>query len=68
MHGYIVVLKTSHFGVTGNDGAFTIKDLPPGKYTVTAWQETLGTQQQDITIGGANETKTLNFTFKGKAY
>jgi uncharacterized protein (DUF2141 family) len=54
--------------VTGDDGTFNIKDLPPGKYTVTAWQETLGTQQQDVTIGGANETKTLNFTFKGKAY
>ena len=68
MHGYIVVLKCAHSAVTGNDGGFSLKDLPPGKYTVTAWQETLGTQQQDVTIGGASETKTLNFTFKGKAY
>ncbi len=68
MHGYIVVLKTNHFSVTGNDGAFSLKDLPPGKYTVTAWQETLGTSQQEVTIGGANETKTINFVFKGKAY
>jgi uncharacterized protein (DUF2141 family) len=68
MHGYIVVLKTSHYGVTGTDGAFSLKDLPPGKYTVTAWQETLGTSQQDVTIGSAGETKTVNFVFKGKAY
>ena len=68
MHGYIVVLKTNHFGVTDTDGGFSLKDLPPGKYTVTAWQETFGTQTQDVTIGGANETKTINFTFKGKAY
>jgi hypothetical protein len=68
MHGYIVVLKTNHFGVTDIDGGFSLKDLSPGKYTVTAWHETFGTQQQDITIGSANETKTLNFTFKGNAY
>jgi hypothetical protein len=68
MHGYIVVLKTSHFGVTDPTGGFSLKGLPPGKYTVTAWHETLGTQQQEVTIGGANETKTINFTFKGKAY
>lgn len=68
MHGYFVVLKTNHFGVTDKDGAFSLKDLPPGKYTVTAWQETFGTQKQDVTIGSAGETKAINFTFKGKAY
>ncbi len=68
MHGYIVVLKTGHYSVSDDNGGFSLKDLPPGKYTVTAWQETFGTQQQDVTIGGANETKTINFTFKGKAY
>lgn len=68
MHGYFVVLKTNHFSVTGDDGTFSIKDLPPGKYTLTAWQETLGSSQQEVTIGGAGETKTVNFTFKGKAY
>jgi plastocyanin len=68
MNGYIVVLKTNHFGVTDPTGGFSLKGLPPGKYTVTAWHETLGTQQQEVTIGGANETKTINFTFKGRAY
>ena len=42
MHGYFVVLTTSHFTVSGNDGTFTLKDLPPGKYTVTAWHEKFG--------------------------
>jgi len=68
MHGYFVVLKTNHFGVTDTDGAFSLKDLPTGKYTVTAWQETFGSSSQDVTIGGANETKSINFVFKGKAY
>jgi plastocyanin len=35
MQGFLVVLKTSHFAVTGEDGVFRLPDLPPGKYTVT---------------------------------
>jgi len=53
--------------VTGEDGAFTVKGLPPGKYTLTAWQEQFGTQTQDVTIGGT-ETKTVDFVFKARAY
>ena len=67
MHGYFVVLNTSHYAVTGQDGSFSLKGLAAGKYTVTAWQEQYGTQTQDVTIG-AGETKTANFTFKALPY
>jgi plastocyanin len=67
MHGYFAVLKTSHFDVSKNDGAFKIPDLPPGKYTLTAWHESYGTQTADVTITG-NESKEVNFTFKAKPY
>ena len=63
MHGYFVVLNTSHYAVTGEDGSFEIKTLPPGKYTVTAWQEQYPAQSQEVTIGDG-ETKTINFAFK----
>jgi len=62
MKAYFVVLKTGYFGVTGEDGLFKLPDLPPGKYTVTAWHETYGTQSQEITIAGG-ETQTVNFVF-----
>jgi len=58
-------VTTSHYAVTGEDGAFTVKGLPPGKYTLTAWQEQFGTQTQDVTIGGT-ETKTVDFVFKAR--
>lgn len=67
MHGYFVVLSTSHYSVTGEDGSFDLKGLPPGKYTVTAWQEQYGSQTQDVTIAG-NETKNINFVFKAMPY
>jgi len=67
MHGWFVVLNTSHYAVSGSDGSFTIKGLPPGKYTLTAWQEQFGTQAQDVTIAGS-ETKTITFTLKALPY
>ncbi|MEQ1473540.1 MAG: hypothetical protein ABLQ96_06950, partial [Candidatus Acidiferrum sp.] len=35
MHGNFAVMKNSHFAVS-KDGAFTLPNLPAGKYTVTA--------------------------------
>src|SRR5579863_892557 len=63
MRGYIAVLKHPYFMVTDKDGNFDLKDLPPGTYTIKAWQEKLGTQSQKITIG-AGESKTVEFVFK----
>ena len=63
MHAYFAVLKTSHYAVTGDNGAFSLDNLPPGKYTITAWHETLGSQTQEVTITG-NETVPVNFVFK----
>ena len=63
MHAYFAVLKTSHYAVTGDNGGFSLNNLPPGKYTITAWHETLGSQTQEVTITG-NESVPVNFVFK----
>ena len=67
MHGYFVVLSTTHYGVTGNDGKFSLAGLPPGKYTVTAWQEKFGSQSQEVTVP-ASGAATANFEFKALPY
>src|SRR5882724_2037838 len=67
MHGYFAVLKTSHFDVSKEDGGFKLPNLPPGKYTITAWHESYGTKTADITITG-NETKDVDFSFVAKPY
>ena len=52
------------FAVTGDDGTFTIKGLPPGEYTLEAMHEKLGTQEIQVTVG-PKETGKADFTFKG---
>jgi len=65
MHATFAVLKNSHYAITGKGGAFSLPELPPGTYTITAWHEVYGDQSQEVTISG-NETKTLDFVFKVK--
>ena len=51
MKGYIAVFKHPYFAVSGKDGAFNIKNLPPGTYTLQAWHEKLGSLTRKITVG-----------------
>jgi Carboxypeptidase regulatory-like domain len=67
MSGQFAVMKNSHYSISGGDGGFTLPNLPPGKYTVTAWHESYGDQSMEVTIAGS-ETKTVNFVFKAKPY
>lgn len=64
MRGYIVVVK-GPFGVSDDKGTFTLNNVPPGSYTLTAWQETYGPQTQKVTVT-AGKPATADFTFKAK--
>jgi plastocyanin len=66
MTAWVGVLPHPFYAVSGEDGSFSIKDLPPGKYTIEAWHEKLGTQTQEVTVG-PNQTATVAFDFKPKA-
>ena len=63
MRAYIGVMKNPFYAVTGSDGSFTLKGLPPGDYAIGAWTATFGTQEQKVTVP-AKGTATLSFTFK----
>ena len=64
MRAYIGVVNHPFFAVTGDDGTFTIKGLPPGTYKVEAWHEKYGTKDMDVTVA-PKDTKTVDFAFKG---
>jgi hypothetical protein len=65
MHAFIGVLPYPYFAVSADNGTYTIKNLPPGTYTLGVWQEKLGTQEQQITVSPQGKTEA-NFTFKDK--
>ena len=65
VHGWMAayggIMSHPFFAVTGADGAFAIKGLPPGDYELAVWHERFGTKSQKVTIG-ASQTQTVNFT------
>lgn len=59
MSGYIVIVATPYFAVTDKDGAFEIKDVPPGTYTLKTWSEDGKPTTQSITVAGASTSVDL---------
>ena len=63
MAAQFAVFNHPYFATTGEDGSFTMKDVPDGTYDVVIWQEKLGEQDAGkVTVkGGKGE---LNFAMK----
>src|ERR1700686_104189 len=59
MVAYVVVVPTPYFALTGNDGAFTIKNVPPGTYTLKTWSEDGKPTTQTITVTDATTNVEL---------
>lgn len=66
MKASIGVLGHPYFAVTAADGSYTIKNVPPGTYTLVFWHETKGEQTQQVMIA-AKESKTQDITYKASA-
>lgn len=62
MHAYVGVVDHPYFAASAADGTFTIGNLPAGTYTLEAWHEQYGTQEQQVTVG-ANETVNVTFDY-----
>jgi len=63
MSAWIIVVDNPFFGASKEDGTYTIKgNLPDGEYTLHAWHEKLGEQDQKITVKDGKATS--DFTFK----
>jgi len=63
MRMFISVVKNPFYAVSGPDGKFEIKGLPPGDYTLAFVQEKLGEQDLKVTLA-PKENKTVDVTFK----
>lgn len=66
MRAYIGVLSHPFFSVSGQDGRFEIKGVPPGTYTLIAWHEKYPQGiTQSVTVG-PGESKQTDFQFSSQ--
>ena len=63
MRAYVSVIAHPFFAVTGKDGTFDLKGMPPGNYVIEAVHERYGHLEQQIVLA-ARESKSLDFTFQ----
>ncbi len=66
MTAYIFVMEHALYSTTSADGAFEIKNLPAGEYTLVAWHEKYGQQELKLKVAD-QDIADANFTFKPKA-
>ena len=64
MFTWVTVLDSPYFSVSDKNGKFVIKNVPPGKYTVTAAHRKLGAQTQEVEVKDGDAT--VNFIFEAK--
>lgn len=62
MRSYVAVSPHPFFAVTGDDGSFTLKGVPPGTYTIEAVHEKYGRKQGKLTLA-PNGTATMDFSY-----
>lgn len=67
MGAHIAVFNHPFFAVTGEDGTFEIKNVPPGKYKLEAWHENpaFGKLTMEVEVG-SGATVEKDFTYEPK--
>ncbi len=50
MEAWIIVTEHPYFAVSDEKGKFELTDVPPGKYTLRVWHETLGEFEQEVEV------------------
>jgi plastocyanin len=63
MNAFILVFSHPFFAMTDTDGRYQIGDVPPGTYSVLAWNEGTSSEPKTVTVadGGSAE---LDFTVR----
>lgn len=65
MRAWAAVIDHPYYAITAADGSFAIPNLPPGEYTLEAWQEKLGTREQKIRLDPSGKVQVA-FQFQGE--
>lgn len=51
MRAWVVVADHPFYALTNDAGEFELPRVPPGKYTLQIWQESLGITSRDVSVG-----------------
>jgi hypothetical protein len=65
MQAYFLPVENPYYAIVEHDGTFTIRDIPPGTYTVLAWHPKLGKQEATVTVT-SNSSVRADFSFAAK--
>jgi len=66
MFAWVTVVDHPYFAVTDKDGKFTIKNVPPGKYTITAMHRKASPTGMDKEIEVTADGAKTDFTLEAK--
>jgi hypothetical protein len=56
MLGWVYVVDNPYYAITGEDGSFTIGDVPPGDYTLVVAHEFTGAMEMPVTVTAGAST------------
>jgi plastocyanin len=57
MSSWLIVQDNPYYAITDKNGNFRLEDVPPGTYTLEAWQESLGKVAQEVTVKSGEATR-----------
>jgi hypothetical protein len=61
MLAHVFVTENPYYALTGEDGSFSITDIPPGQYTLVATQSYTGDTETAVTVkGGESQMLTID--------
>jgi plastocyanin len=61
MSAFILVFAHRHFAVTDDEGRYRLENVPPGSYTVMAWNESAPTESRRIVVPESGGDVEANF-------
>jgi hypothetical protein len=62
MSAFILVFAHRYFALADDEGRYRIDNIPPGTYTVFAWNEALPVESRRVTVPEVGGDVELNFS------